>query len=180
MSTRRQPAPLRALVDQFLKQAEADLIDRAAPAQLAPDFAAWVEALAEGGDMIAQAALDRMRLDGAERWLKEGIARRVGWLDPETGQALAGRTRAGTPMRDEQGARVGGFQQVMFRRMTRREFEDWAAMLRANRAALDASLAFARQVLHAWDRYPEAETVEAVCNLAGIELPPELRGEQAS
>lgn len=177
MSTRRQPAPLRQLVELFLKQADADVSDRAAPARLAPEFIRWLRSMAEGGDALARAALDRMQVERAEQWLKDGLARRIGWQDPETGQPLAGRTRAGTPIRDEHGARVGGFQQVLFRRMTRREFEDWTAGLRANRAALAASITFADRVLRAWDRYPTASSLEEVCDLAGIELPPELRGE---
>lgn len=174
---KQQPGPFRSLVDQFLKQANADLTERAITARLAPNLIDWLTAEAAAGDVVAEAALERMHRDGAEKWIKEGIARRVGWVDAETGQALAGRTRAGTPIRDEHGARAGGFQQVIFRRMTRREFEDWTAMLRRNRDALSASIAFANQVLPAWDRYPNAMTLEEICSLAGIQMPPELLGE---
>lgn len=177
MSAQRQPRPFRSLVEQFLKQVEDDLGDRAAPARLAPAFIDWLKRLAEGGDQIADIALARMRQDGAERWIKTGIAARIGWTDVETGQLLAARTRAGTPIRDAQGARAGGYQQVLFRRMTRREFEDWTAMLRRNRDALTASIAFANQVLRAWDAHPTADALEEVCDLAGIDLPLALRGE---
>jgi hypothetical protein len=176
----RQSGPFRQLADQFLKEAEAALIDRPVTAVLASNFNDWLVKRAKDGDRFAQAALDRMRQEGAEKWIKEALARRVGWVDPESGQQLAGRTRAGTPMRDEHGARIGGFQQVLFRRMTRREFEDWTAMLRANRDALSASIAFANQVLRAWDQHPQIEALDDLCRVAGIALPPELRGEQTA
>jgi hypothetical protein len=176
----RQSGPFRQLADQFLKEAETALLDRPVTAALAGDFTDWLAKRATPGDQFARAALDRMRQEGAEKWIKEALARRVGWVDAESGQRLAGRTRAGTPMRDENGARIGGFQQVLFRRMTRREFEDWVAMMRANRDSLSASIAFGNRVLRAWDEHPQIEALDELCTVAGIDLPDELRGEQTA
>lgn len=168
----RRTQPLRRYVDQFL--AETGKVEPLESAPLAAELVEWLTALAEDGDTLAQITLDTMRQEGAEKWVRDAIGHRVPFKDPTTGQVLAGRTRAGVPARDEQGARLGHWQQPLFVAMRRHEFRDWLAARRAERATATAYVALGSRIERAWSDYPTAATVAEVCDLAGIDLPAEL------
>lgn len=173
MSRRRLPRPFQDFVDAFLK--EQGEPERASVAELGDNFIVWLQRRPEQDGPLAKAAMDAMRREGSQKWMRETLGHRVVFVDQSTRQVLAGRTRAGVPVRDEHGAPLGTYQQVFFRSMTRREFADELVKWRANWAGAGAYVALGQQIERAWTDHPTIATVGEVCDAAGIVLPPELR-----
>lgn len=170
----RNVNPRRALVTAYLDQYETK--ERVSTAELATGLIGWLHTLAEQGDSDAPVALEEIRRDGAQAWVKRARSQRHYWADADTGRVLGMRSHAGVIARDDKGASTGHFQQVAFRSLTRAELTEWRDRYAAQRDTASIQVATADQVLRAWDDHPEAETAGDVCALAGIGIPDELTG----